>query len=415
MKRTKKPSRKNARRNLFFENCEDRRLLALMTNGPGDLTVSVNVDGYGSFGSATGGQAGDANYDPAGAIGVAGTTFHSGVAIGIGAGARQYLTQGSILGNGNLPAVNPTGTPTSLTSNFALSGLTFILSQTLTPLVDANNVITGSLLTQEYEITNPGGSTVMFDMVRYLDGDLRFDGSLIDGGGRIFSGDGDILFETDTAIGSADADTFVGIQGLGGTIPTTNRFEISSFSALGNRIGTGGNLNDVIVGDSMDADEFIDAGNGYDVTLAVRNEFVLNANESTTYTARTFFGSGAPDDIEPPTNGTISGTVFEDLNNNGVNDFGEPRAAGWTVELADAAGATQTTMSNALGQYVFPDVPPATYTVSVQLMNGFNLTAPPPPGTHTAQVASGGVSGDNDFGRSLSRWNGDRYGLRRFQ
>jgi len=41
------------------------------------------------------------------------------------------------------------------------------------------------------------------DLVRYFDGDLGFDGSLIDGG-RLVANGTEILFETDSATGSAD-------------------------------------------------------------------------------------------------------------------------------------------------------------------------------------------------------------------
>ena len=65
-------------------------------------------------------------------------------------------------------------------------------------------------------------------------------------------------------------------------------------------IGSGGTLNDGIQGDSADADQFIDAGNGYDVTLALRNVFEIGAFGTATYTTHTIFGVEAPDDVEEP-------------------------------------------------------------------------------------------------------------------
>src|SRR5687768_12925440 len=35
-----------------------------LNNGPGNGTVSITLDGYGSFGGAVGGEAGEAVYDP---------------------------------------------------------------------------------------------------------------------------------------------------------------------------------------------------------------------------------------------------------------------------------------------------------------------------------------------------------------
>src|SRR5688500_15845881 len=46
-----------------------------LTTGTGDRSLSVTVDGYGSFGSST--PAGDAIYDPIGAIGPSGTVYES--------------------------------------------------------------------------------------------------------------------------------------------------------------------------------------------------------------------------------------------------------------------------------------------------------------------------------------------------
>lgn len=55
-----------------------------------------------------------------------------------------------------------------------------------------------------------------------------------------------------------------------------------------------------ITGDSADADQFIDAGNGYDVTLALRNIFEIGAFGTANYTTHTIFGVEAPDDVEEP-------------------------------------------------------------------------------------------------------------------
>jgi hypothetical protein len=270
-----------------------------LTNAPGDGTVTVGVDGFGAFGSSVGSDSTDADYDPVGAGTTAGTTFESGVAIRVGSsGGRTFLTSGSIGGSPSPALTNPTvmGTSTVGTSTFAHSGLSFGLTQTLTPLfVGATQ--TGSLLTDTYVITNPSGAAIDFELVRYLDGDLLFDGSLVDGGGRLISGGTEVLFETDSATGSSSSTTFVGITATGGTIPATDRFEIDSWSGLLARIIAGTALDDTITGDGGDADEFIDAGSGYDVTLALRNLFSLGALASATYETRTIFGSGAPEDI----------------------------------------------------------------------------------------------------------------------
>lgn len=269
-----------------------------LTNAPGDGTVSVGVDGYGAYGSSVGADSSNAIYTPVGGVPpTAGTTFESGVAIRFGAaGPRSFLTSGLIGSTGGLASVAVVGSTTTGTSSFSVGGLSITLTQTLTPLF-SGMAQTGSILTQTYAMTNSSGAPLSFEMIRYLDGDLLFNGTLLDGGGRIpASGSNpEILFETDSATGSSTSTTFVGITGEGGTIPVSGRYEIDSFSGLVGRINSGIALDDTVSGDGGDADEFIDAGPGYDVTLALRNLFDIADGASDTYTTTTFFGSGAPE------------------------------------------------------------------------------------------------------------------------
>lgn len=211
-----------------------------LNNGSGDATVMVGVDGFGSFGSdASGTGTSEALYNPIGATPTAGTTFESGVAIGFG-GPRTFLTSGAIGSSGGLTNPTITGISTSASSSFGSGGLNFQLTQTLVPLSNGT-IPTGSALTQVYNITNTSSALLNFDIVRYFDGDLDFDGSLIDGGGRLVTTNGtEILFETDSATGSAQETTFIGITGEGGTTPTTNRFELGVFPELRSRIIQGG-------------------------------------------------------------------------------------------------------------------------------------------------------------------------------
>lgn len=268
-----------------------------LTNGVGDTKVSIGVDGFGAFGSAAGSHTTDAFYDPLGAIGSDQTTFESFVAIRIGSsGTRTFLSSGPVSG---LPNPVVAGTALSGSSVFSHSGLDFALTQTLSTLFTGVTP-TGSILTQTYSILNPGTSAVSFELVRYLDGDLLFDSSLSDGGGRIFSGGTEILFETDAAVGTAVSTTFVGITATGGTIPALGRYEISPWSGLRSAILAGTALGDFVFGDGADPDQFIDVGPGYDVTLALNNIFTLGAGASTVYTTTTIFGSGDPAAVGSP-------------------------------------------------------------------------------------------------------------------
>ena len=269
----------------------------LLSNSPGDGSVDVNVDGYGSFGVSIGANASDAIYDPIGPGTPAGTTFESGLAIRFGdTGSRQFLTSGLIGSSGALPNPTVSGSATSGTSAFSFGGLDFVLSQVLSPRFDVSANRIGSRLTQTYTINNPGASTASFELIRYLDGDLEFDNMISDGGGRFLVNGVETLFETDTAQNVADPTTFVGISAPDGNAPAVGRYQISVFTGssggMPNLIIDGVQLDNTVHGDGPDADEFIDAGSGYDVTLSLRRTFDIPTGQTATYTAVTDWGSG---------------------------------------------------------------------------------------------------------------------------
>jgi hypothetical protein len=62
----------------------------------------------------------------------------------------------------------------------------------------------------------------------------------------------------------------------------------------------GETLGDTVFNDGPDPDQFIESGQEYDVTLALRNSFTLEPGESTIYATRTFFGSGPPSAVNFP-------------------------------------------------------------------------------------------------------------------
>ncbi len=72
--------------------------------------------------------------------------------------------------------------------------------------------------------------------------------------------------------------------------------------------------------------------------------------------------------------GSISGTLYNDLNNNGTRDGGEPGLAGWLVKLSGAQTGTATTDAN--GNYTFYNLFPGTYTVAEQRGFGWAQTGP---------------------------------------
>ena len=73
--------------------------------------------------------------------------------------------------------------------------------------------------------------------------------------------------------------------------------------------------------------------------------------------------------------GTVSGTVFSDLNGNGTQDPGEGGLSGVTVELLDSNGAVvATATTGANGSYAFPNVTPGAYAVRETDPTGYTST-----------------------------------------
>ncbi len=149
----------------------------VLSNGPGDGSVSVGVNGFGGFGFTNGLDASDATFDPIGPVLPADTTLASAIAIKTSTETtRTFLTTGTgtIFGSPFPGLSNPpvAGDLTSATSSFSIKGLDFNLVQFLT------FTSSGTTLTQTYTITNPASPAIppippiIFELVRYLDGDF---------------------------------------------------------------------------------------------------------------------------------------------------------------------------------------------------------------------------------------------------
>lgn len=258
-----------------------------LSNGTADGQVVLNVNGFGNMSS------GDALYNPVGAIASASTIFYSTLFYRLGdTGVRRDISGGSL--------VSFSGDNSSRTSVFSLPGLTVSLTQTLTSLFD-NSVQTGSQLSQAYTFTNTGNAAVTLDLARYIDGDLLFDGSLTDGGGRLTANGAPLLFEIDSATGASTASTFLGLYQTGGS-PTG--YQITDFATLANLLAAGTTLNNTIANDT-NSDGFIDPGRGYDVALGLGAVFSLAVGGSGTLNTVTLFGSGAPGAVVVPPPGAV--------------------------------------------------------------------------------------------------------------
>jgi Ca2+-binding RTX toxin-like protein len=268
-----------------------------LTNGTAETNVDIQSIGpAGDFRTAL--------YNPVGAQPSADTTFDSEIYFRTATiGARQTLqSQAS-----NVSTIRSTGTEAN--SSFSIGNLTFTLTQLLEPLFDDMSTLVGTLFTQTYRITNSGTVVENFDLVRYMDGDLLFDGTLIDGGGFLTTTNNElILFETDAGGNQSSDTTFLGVTGIGGTEPATDRFSVESCCVTFAQDGTP--LSDAVMNNN-DGDDFVDIGLEFDVSLAMRNVFSIPVGGMTTYSTHTIFGSGAPDSTGgPPPN--VAPTATDD-------------------------------------------------------------------------------------------------------
>jgi protocatechuate 3,4-dioxygenase beta subunit len=69
---------------------------------------------------------------------------------------------------------------------------------------------------------------------------------------------------------------------------------------------------------------------------------------------------------------SVGNKVWEDLNNDGIQDAGEPGISGVIVTLKDDAGVTvATATTNEFGEYIFNDLTPGTYTIDFATPAGY--------------------------------------------
>jgi hypothetical protein len=73
---------------------------------------------------------------------------------------------------------------------------------------------------------------------------------------------------------------------------------------------------------------------------------------------------------------TVSGTVWFDANNNGIQDTGEGAAAGVGITLSPMSGSPVSTNSNADGSFSFAGVGSGSYSVAVSAPAGYTANGP---------------------------------------
>jgi hypothetical protein len=219
---------------------------------------------------------------------------------------RQFLVETHTPPDPDYVEVTVSGDETTATSEFtlsfpetdplaALNGITITLTQVLTPVFQDEQQV-GALLTQQY-VLNQNSTDRKFDLVRYMDADIGVNATPDGGGQFIYNGD-EWLFTTsnDSPDFLNQPDLFVAIATQGGAMPTTNRYEIDQYpTVLNNKVLPGDELDNSVFNDVDPIDGFIDTGDTYDVTGALRTTYHLpSLAASGIFKTYTLFADGAP-------------------------------------------------------------------------------------------------------------------------
>ncbi len=308
LKLVKRPRKRERRRSRYhhalrLELLEERNLLATLTNGTGDGRATIDVDGYGAFGSILGGVSGEAVYDPIGLAPMS-TTKASALAVGVNGAARDFLTSGTLGTTANdFPGLAVEGTTEAISSSFSYQGLDFELHQELVNLTQfQSGAAGGTRLKQTYDITNSSGAAALLDIVRYYDGDLNHTGSAEDDGAGLRSTSfGRKAFITDEATGQFSAldptvvevSTTTTTTGTAFFNSTEVPYRITTSSSLLDDVNTDLEFFGLVDGDVLPANGVIDESHGYDVAVAFQQLISLAPGDTATFTTVTDFGPGS--------------------------------------------------------------------------------------------------------------------------
>lgn len=325
---------------------------AQIATGPSsaaDGFLEVNPDAYGSWSSVTFGGSGD-TFNPAGAVGAGEVVFTTGLMLFSGTdrallsanfGWELILTTLSSLtkapGAITFSDTNGDSVDDTATSSFTVSGggaglnLSFSLVQKVSS--DGSGV---SIMRQTYEITNNGGSTATFSMVRALDADLPWDGApsdfwLNDEVGTTMHGAGAGVYVFQQEVGdssgamtlsSPEATNYYagknGVDPLGAGLPFGYGTDVQVWDAYGipaNWVdfvaGVGAGVNGVSGSNPPGADASADAfiGLGFDLSIA--------AGATETITIFHTYGQASPPAPDCPCLADLTGTTC----GTNTNDF----------------------------------------------------------------------------------------------
>jgi Ca2+-binding RTX toxin-like protein len=178
-------------------------------------------------------------------------------------------------------------TATSLVTRTAdaagFAGLAIRVTQSLSP-VDAST----SALTQTYQLTNVGSEPLTLRLVRHVDGDLAYDGSVSDRAGA--ASDGSRLFVFDADETPASPNSLLAVTGSLGGDATPEHWTARAYPYGSTIPGNGGipPAHSGVVENDGDGDGVSDVG--FDASTSQQWATVLPSGGSTTFTTATRFG-----------------------------------------------------------------------------------------------------------------------------
>lgn len=188
---------------------------------------------------------------------------------------------------------------------------------------------------------------------------------------------------------------------MGSAFPT-----VTGINAKGQIVGAfypGGNVGHAFFidtnGSAVDLNDLIFPGSGWvlNIANAINDAGVIVGNGTYNGRPRAF-------ELRPGLSGaSISGSIYNDANNNGVRDNGEIAGAGQKVYL-DLAGTDQfvtgdpVATTDASGHYTFSRVPAGNYLVRLVPQAGLQTTSPFWGGKYFVQLAANQQVTGDDFG-----------------
>jgi len=101
--------------------------------------------------------------------------------------------------------------------------------------------------------------------------------------------------------------------------------------------------------------------------------------------------------------GSVSGFVFNDVNNNGIYDTNEPKLPGWTVQLTQQGATTpQTFTTDSNGAFMIPNLCNGNYTLKEIPQPGWKQTVPADPNGTPISITTGNALTDKNFGNIVA-------------